>query len=303
MCEYDSRPAGGEGWKLVTVLTAAAYHAAMKRILLAWLLTTLALATAGAADGRLPIFDAHVHYSAPDWGTVSPEEVVRRMDAAGVRWSLVSSTPDDGTIRLHGHAPGRFVPELRPYKGEVRSHNWFASPGVPAYLEARLTLGVHKGIGEFHLLTVEAAHGPSARKVLEMAAARGLWLHIHCPAQALRAYLADAPKVKVLWAHAGMSDPPEVVGRLLDDFPDVVTELSFRADEIYGDGPIAPAWRDLLTRHAGRFLIGTDTYITERWAAYGSLVDAHRAYLAALPREVAEAIAWRNAIRLFGLKE
>lgn len=272
----------------------------MRRLLLALLL--MLAAGAAAADERLPIFDAHVHYSAPDWGSVTPAEVVRRMDEAGVRWALVSSTPDDGTIRLHEHAPARFVPELRPYHGEIRSHNWFAAPEVPGYVEERLKLGVHKGIGEFHLLTVEAASGASARKMLEIAAARGLWLHIHCTAQALRAYLADRPNVKVLWAHAGMTDPPAVVGALLDAFPNVVTELSFRADDIYGEGPVHPGWREIFLRHPGRFLIGTDTYITERWAAYGSLVDAHRWWLKALPREVAEAIAWRNALRLFDLK-
>ena len=37
------------------------------------------------------------------------------------------------------------------------------------------------------------------------------------------------PAVKVLWAHAGMHEPPEVVGAHLDRYPRLWTELSFRA--------------------------------------------------------------------------
>ena len=47
-------------------------------------------------------------------------------------------------------------------------------------------------------------------------------------------------------------------------------------------------------------MVGTDTYATGRWDAYGDLIEEHRRWLAQLPRDVAEAIAWGNAARLFG---
>jgi hypothetical protein len=47
-------------------------------------------------------------------------------------------------------------------------------------------------------------------------------------------------------------------------------------------------------------MIGTDTYVTPRWGTYAAIVDEHRRWLAQLPRDVAEAIAYRNAVRLFG---
>jgi len=56
----------------------------------------------------------------------------------------------------------------------------------------------------------------------------------------------------------------------------------------------------ILLRHADRFLFGTDTYTTERWSIYGQLVAEHRAWLGQLPRPVAEKIAYRNAVALFG---
>jgi predicted TIM-barrel fold metal-dependent hydrolase len=42
------------------------------------------------------------------------------------------------------------------------------------------------------------------------------------------------------------------------------------------------------------------TYVTGRWDQYGRLIDEHRRWLAHLPKAAAEAIAWRNAQRLFG---
>ena len=55
-----------------------------------------------------------------------------------------------------------------------------------------------------------------------------------------------------------------------------------------------------MLRHADRFMIGSDTYLTSRWEAYGDLIAQHRAWLAQLPPETARAIAFDNAARLFG---
>jgi predicted TIM-barrel fold metal-dependent hydrolase len=97
-----------------------------------------------------------------------------------------------------------------------------------------------------------------------------------------------------------MSEPPEVIGRMLAAHKNLWVGLSFRAEDIAPDGRIDPAWRALFLRRADRFVYGTDTYITERWGSYGELVEAHRVWLRQLPRKVAEKIAYRNAVKLFG---
>src|SRR5215510_5885879 len=79
-------------------------------VILSWLL----LATAQAQE--LPIFDAHIHYSRPDWQVFTPERILAILDQAGVQRALVSSTPDDGTLQLYAAAPQRIVPFLRPYR-------------------------------------------------------------------------------------------------------------------------------------------------------------------------------------------
>ena len=58
----------------------------------------------------LPIFDAHIHYSQPDWTVLTPDQVLAILDCAGVQHALVSSTPDDGTLKLYDKAPRRIVP-------------------------------------------------------------------------------------------------------------------------------------------------------------------------------------------------
>ncbi|MCH7916168.1 MAG: amidohydrolase, partial [Deltaproteobacteria bacterium] len=53
-------------------------------------------ASASVLGQELSIFDAHIHYSRPDWEVLSPKQALAILDRAGVRRALVSSTPDDG---------------------------------------------------------------------------------------------------------------------------------------------------------------------------------------------------------------
>lgn len=273
---------------------------AKARLSVAFLLLLWALPAMAAAEKRLPIFDAHMHYSHGAWDMFPPAAVVGKMDAAGVPRALVSSTPDDGTLTLFRRDAGRFVPELRPYRTGVTLTNWFRDPGVPDYLAERLKRGVYRGIGEFHLFDETEARTPQLRRVIALAVEYDILLHVHTGAAPVLALFAVEPKLKILWAHAGMSTPPELIGKLLDRHQRLWAELSFRAGDIAEDDTVAPAWRALFERHPDRFMIGTDTYRAFRWDVYAELVDEHRAWLDLLPRELAEAVAYRNAVRLFG---
>jgi len=256
-------------------------------------------AASAAGDWPLPIFDTHMHYSQPAWTAYPPAAVVKAMDEAGVPRALVSSTPDDGTLALYRHDPSRFTPELRPYREGVGLANWTEAPGTVEYIDERLRIGGYKGMGEFHLHGEEQARTPIMRAVIERAVRHGLYLHIHSGAGPIHAVYAVDPAVKVLWAHAGMSEPANVVSEMLGRYPTLVTEVSFRAGDI-GAGGLDPAWKDVLLAYSDRIMIGTDTYVTARWGDYKRLIEEHRAYLYKLPREAAEAIAYKNAVRLFG---
>ncbi len=253
-----------------------------------------------AAAEELPIFDTHMHYSQEAWGPYGPGRSMDILDAAGVARALVSSTPDEGTLRLYRHDKDRIVPILRPYHGDVDSANWSRDPGVAAYLEERLRRGIDRGIGEFHLFDDSDARSAPVRRVVALAVARDIVLHVHTGAGPVRALFAIDAKVKVLWAHAGMSTPPEVIGELLDRYSRLSADVSFRAADIAPGGSLDEAWRALFLSHPDRFMIGTDTYVTGRWDTYGGLMEEHRRWLAQLPGDVARAIAYGNAVALFG---
>jgi hypothetical protein len=262
-----------------------------------FLTVTILLCLDRAEAQNLPIFDAHIHYSQPDWAAYAPEAILKILDDAGVVRALVSSTPDDGTLRLYGAAPKRIVPELRPYRSRGDMGSWYQDPAVLAYVEERLKKGIYKGIGEFHLYGGQTGT-PVIRRLLELAVQHDLVLHAHSDDAAIQELLALNPRVRILWAHAGMSAGPDLVGKLLDRYPTLWVELALRSDVAPG-GKLDPAWRALFLRHPDRFMVGTDTWVTSRWADLQPGMTTIRAWLGELPREVAEKIAFRNAEHVF----
>jgi Amidohydrolase len=260
----------------------------------AWSLSGLAL-----AQSRLPIFDAHIHYSEPAWAEYPPAKIMEILDRAGVVRGLASSSPDDGSLALRRQDPSRIIPFLRPYRGGVGSGNWTEDPNLATYLKERLARGGYAGLGEVHL-SVAAVNRPATKQIVALAVEHDLYLHVHSDAATVDALFALEPRLKILWAHAGMSEPAETVDRMLARYEKLWTEVSFRAGDIGGSNGVAPAWRAVLTRHRDRILVGSDTWITPRWASYENVIGEHRRWLAALPRELAEQLAWRNAVRMFG---
>ena len=257
----------------------------------------------GAAIRDVPIFDAHMHYKQEAWEPYPVRTVVELMDRNGVAMALVSSTPDDGTIKLLEYAPARVVPEMRPYRGAVGSSNWTKSEGIRDYIRRRLETYPHEGIGEFHVHALDPADRPLLTAVARLAKARGIPVHIHSGAAPVRLFFEIEPDLTIIWAHAGMSEPAEVVGAMFDEFATLYADTSYRENDILaGDGTIAPAWRDVIMRHSDRLMVGTDTWTNSQWDSYEELIALNRRWLGQLPREIAERIAYKNAARLFGRK-
>ncbi len=123
----------------------------MRHLALALALVLSAAPTALRADEPLPIFDTHMHYSASAWVELDAPGILDKMERVDVVRALVTSTPDDGTLRLAKAAPKRFVPVLRPYHHDVGSGNGYKDASILDYLSERLDRGGYVGIGEFHL--------------------------------------------------------------------------------------------------------------------------------------------------------
>ena len=256
------------------------------------------LATSPRAQD-LPVFDAHIHYSQPDWSSYSPDAILALFDKTGVRWAIVSSTPDDGTLRLYEKAPGRIAPVLRPYRTPADMGIWTTDASIVPYVQERMKRGVYKGLGEFHLSAAQA-RDPVVRELATLGAQHDLFLYAHTDAAGIAELLRLYPGVRWLWAHAGLGEPFEVVARVADRHPALKIELSLKSEVVAG-GRLDPRWKDLLVRRPDRFMVGTDTWVTSQWDRFAEIQTGLRAWLGQLPRDVAEQIAYRNAQKFASL--
>lgn len=248
---------------------------------------------------ELPIFDTHFHYSSGSWDVFSPDAVLKKMQAAGVMGALVSSTPDEGTQRLLKAAPERIVGGFRPYRKSGDLSRWYQDPELVPYVESRLAQNRHRSFGEIHLYSAENLETPEMARYLKLIVGQGLYIQPHADAAVVRALFTKDPNLKIIWAHAGFSEPPSVIGPMMDRYPNLWADLSYRAGHITGGDGLEPEWRKLRIRHADRFMIGSDTWTVDRLQEYQGLIGEHREWLKYLPPAVTEKIAYKNAMKLF----
>jgi hypothetical protein len=258
----------------------------------------MAVVLAGVASVRaadLPIFDAHVHFSHDAVEVLPVPEAIALLRKSGVRGALVSSSNDEGTQKLAAAAPDLIVPELRPYRTRADTAGWTRDEGVLAYVEERLRKYRYVAIGEFHLYGADADL-PVPRRIVQLAKQYNLMLHAHSDADAVERIFRQDPNARVLWAHAGF-ERPERVRELLRKHPNLWADLAFRTDHASGGKP-TPEWREAFMEFPDRFMVGTDTYVPERWHFVPEHSRWSREWLAALPQDVAENIAYRNGERV-----
>jgi len=248
---------------------------------------------------RLPIFDTHVHYKEPAWEVYPPDVIISLLKKSGVVKALVSSTPDEGTRMLYKEDPERIVPFLRPYHEDINSSNWYVKDRVFPYLLKRLEMPIYKGVGEFHIHNSFDADSPIIKKTVRLAVERDLFIQVHSDHRAVETIFSYEPDVKILWAHAGMSDPPEVVSMMFDRHENLWVDISIREHEIALNGKLSPEWEKLFLEYKDRITVGSDTWINAQWENYEEIIAFDRNWLAQLPVEVARQIAFGNAQRLF----
>ena len=230
------------------------------------------------------------------------------------------------------------VPFVRLYRDRADYSNWFRDPSVVELVQAELARGTpagpYRGLGEFHLYDSANADGPVARQLMALAGQHGLAVLAHVDDVAIDLLMAHAsvkgridpppgrPKAdrqargaashstsgrggdgfRLIWAHTGISGAPvERVDALMTRYPQLMGELSYRPGLTCDDGQLCPEWRALLMKYPTRFMIGSDTWVNQRWLYYDELMQSYRLWLGGLPAAVARRIAWDNATALFGL--
>lgn len=261
-----------------------------RRLLAAGLLMALH-GRSRAQPAPLPLFDAHLHYSHDAWERIPPPQAVALLRQAGLKKAMVSSSSDEGTQKLYALAPDLVVPVLRPYRSRNEIGTWVHDRSIVSHLEDRLARYRYVGLGEYHVFGADA-DGAVMRSVVQLARERGLLLHAHADADAVQRQFAQWPEARILWAHAGF-EPPDRVAEMLRRHARLWVDLAFRSDHASGSA-VDAGWRALFTAFPDRVLLGTDTFTPERWHYVAEHARWSREWLATLPAELAERIAWRN---------
>jgi len=273
------------------------------------------------APYRGPLFDAHLHYndeacvfSAGGECPYPVKDVLAMMQRAGVRAIIANSRPNDGTKSLAEArdatrtAGVTVVPFIRLYRNRADYSGWFADESIHAMVQAELAAGTaagpYRGLGEFHLYDSRNADGPVAAKLMKLAEARGLAVLAHVDDDAIDRLMAHAPNARLIWAHTGIGGAPIArVSQLLQRYPRLMGELSYRPGLTGANGGLSEDWKTLLATQPERFLIGSDTWVNPRWSGYEALMADARRWLGDLPPAAARRIAWGNGAALFGLPD
>lgn len=275
---------------------------------------------AQAADYTGPLFDTHLHYNEEAWngssGPFPPAEALARMQRNGVRAIVGNSRPNDGTrtlaaLRETREAGVTVVPFVRLYRNRADYSNWFRDESIHemvlAELERGTASGPYRGIGEFHLYESANANGPVAKKLMALAERRQLAVLAHVDDEAVDLLMANTPSqgrdTRLIWANTGIGGTPVArVRQMLERYPKLMGELSYRPGLVCDGGTLCAPWRELILAFPDRFLIGSDTWVNQRWSAYDELMRGYRGWLGELPPAVAQRVAWDNAAGLFGVR-
>ncbi len=230
------------------------------------------------------------------------------------------------------------VPFIRLYRNRADYDNWFRDETIYEMVQAEFARGVtgaqagpYKGIGEFHLYDSANANGPVAKKLMQFAEKNKLAILSHVDDTAIDLLMAHAPGARLIWAHTGIGGAPASrVDALFAKYPLLMGELSYRPGLTCGEGSpdagppqggrapsggserhavrerggpyLCPEWRALLLKYPARFMIGSDTWVNQRWQYYDELMKGYRVWLGDLPADAARKIGWDNGASLFGVK-
>lgn len=288
----------------------------MKYLLSLWWLFALAGA-AQAADYSGPLLDAHLHYNDEAQSPHPISDVLSRMQRNGVKAIVANSRPNDGTKNLAAakeqasQAGVTVIPFIRLYRNRADYDTWHRDETIYQMVIDELAMktasGAYKGIGEFHLYDSANANGAVAAKLMKLAEEKQLAVLAHVDEVAIDMLMAHTPskgqKMKLIWAHTGIGGASvERVRSLMRKYPGLMGELSYRPGLTDSNGQLSPEWRALILEFPSRFMIGSDTWVNQRWLYYDDLMKGYRAWLGGLPQDVARKVAWENGAALFGLK-
>lgn len=293
----------------------------------------LVLLTSASRAADIPMIDAH---SQVDNG-VSMEKVLSLMNEAGISRAILSALHGGSKTREIVAAaalrPDRITPSIGLKNRGFREGN-------PAAIERLHRLGAEPNFGAIsEVMVLHQQKGKRApeiivdldslqvREALAVAQKRRWPLVIHIEfgfaaetgryrsyMEALERFLARHPDHPMALTHMGQLKPAEA-RRLIESHPNIYF-LTSHANTVFirdrGSGlpwtnlfdgkALATEWRKLFVRHPDRFVLAFDNVYDDDWSYhYVHQAQLWKTALENLPADVANAVAHRNAERLWHL--
>lgn len=284
----------------------------------------------------MPIADLHFHFGQ---NGKAPAEVRDAIERSGVRWFGLGAVgnPNATTDFFRAFGGDRVILWagqlgmdqilVKGGAGEIENP---ANPDFRQLLaNAEEALAARRvvGIGELfvnnrrtssvsQLRRKMVIDGPVVRALFDLAAKYNAFVAFHMEGDAdsveqLERLASSNPRGRIILNHCGINLTPAELSRLFDVHANLFCEVSVRYPpvrnpsgvftEMFDARSIAPGWKEIIVKHADRFLVGTDAEgDNDRYVE--SIRNVRSGLLANLPIEVARRVAYGNAKELFGLK-
>jgi hypothetical protein len=274
-----------------------------------------------AGDTPPPLADVHLHWKWNQKEITSAEQAIAALRENHVELAVVTGTPPELALELEELAPDLVIPIYGIYRTPEEWSQWHQDSQLLERVRQALQTGRYQGIGEIHMIGgfISDWKNPQIGGLFKLAAEFDVPVMVHTEfsrADYLLGFCQAHPATRFLWAHAGSILPPSEVARALTSCPNLWVDLSARdpwrhlARQIDDNGSLKPDWRELVVRHADRFMIGSDTvWPVERlnpwdepdsgWQKLHLFLAFHRGWLNELPEEIALKIRYSNAHDFF----
>jgi predicted TIM-barrel fold metal-dependent hydrolase len=276
----------------------------------------------------VPIADVHMHFFPADRLTVP--QLMQRMQESHVRWgggAGIYSTEIQAALGANYISALGFkeFTKVLMSSGEKALQN-IEHPVFAEFFkeaEALMESGKARGFGEIHIdnkTTVNfndpfgrsiSLESPVVQRMYEIANTHNGFIQIHYDknhrtVDQIIAMALRFPKSLTIVSHCMPKGAPDDLRKIFDSAPNVMCEIS-GATHIHGIPRIVTAdginsrWLQMIEDYPDRIMMGTDS-CCGLMGRYNEIVQVMRSRaLAAMKPETLEKVAYKNALRVFGL--
>jgi predicted TIM-barrel fold metal-dependent hydrolase len=283
----------------------------------------------------IPIADVHMHTYYR--GGPSSSAFLEQMDKNNVRWG---GAVGDYRADVADKLKERYIPAIgqmefmevffsRGASGLVDDENW-TFKRLFKNSEEQFANGSVKGFGELHtdnhssgLLNIRRTirtDSPAVRKMYAIANKYNGFVQLHSQQDEnfttdILKLAADFPNSITVLSHCLPASQPRDLANLFSQRKNIVCEMSAtgsahnkilgikRPARAFDDNGLRPAWKNLIETYPDQIMVGTDA-CCGWFNSYSDMVKEIRENLLPyLSPELMEKIAYKNAVRIFKLKE